>query len=76
MACRLIALNICPGVLLIGISNTARRLIAKAVLYIVEMNIQDAAGCLQLCTIQLSGCKAAFHSVWQSFSERGCYQCL
>ena len=42
VACRLIALDKNPGVRPIGIGDTARRIIAKAVLSIVGADIQEA----------------------------------
>ena len=69
LACRLIALDKCPGVRPIGIGNTARRIITKAVLLIIRDDIQDAAGSVQLCAGQLSGCEAAVHAVRESFAE-------
>ena len=49
VACRLIAFNKCPGVRPIGIGEVVRRIIAKAVLSIVKLDILEAAGSLQLC---------------------------
>lgn len=69
LACRLIALDKCPGVRPIGIGEMARRIIAKAVLVIVRGDVQDAAGSLQLCAGQISGCEAAAHSVRECFQE-------
>ncbi len=59
MACRVIALDKCPGVRPFGIGNTARGLISKAVLSIAKGDIKDAAGSLQPCAGQISGCEAA-----------------
>ena len=59
MACRLIALDKCPGVRPIGICETARRIISKAVLFITKADLQDAAGPLQLCAGQIAGIEAA-----------------
>ena len=67
LACRLIALDKCPGVRPIGIRDTARRIIAKAVLAVIREDVQDAAGSAQLCAGQISGCEAAVHSVRESF---------
>ena len=67
LACRLIALDKCPGVRPIGIGDTARRIIAKAILVTTRGDIQEAAGSIQLCAGQLSGCEAAIHSVRESF---------
>lgn len=48
LACRLIALNKKPGVRPIEIGDTARRIIAKAILTVTRLDIQEAAGSLQL----------------------------
>ena len=69
MACRLIALNKNPGVRPIGIGETPRHLIAKAILSITKGDVQDAAGALQLCTGQISGIEAAVHSVRSLFEK-------
>ena len=69
LASRLIVLDKCPGVRSIGIGDTARRIITKAVLVIVRGDIQDAAGSVQLCTGQASGCEAAIHSVRLGFQD-------
>ena len=48
LASRLIALDKHPGVRPIGIGDTSRRIISKAVLLIVGFDVQQAMGCLQL----------------------------
>ena len=63
MACRLIALNKNPGVRPIGVCETIRRIIAKAVLSVTGADIQDAAGTVQLCAGQKSGTEAAVHAL-------------
>ena len=63
MACRLIALDKNPGVCPIGIGDTARRIIAKAILNITRQDIQEVAGSVQLCAGQISGIEAAVHAV-------------
>ena len=67
LACRLVALDKCPGVCPIGIGDTVRRIMAKAVLEITRVDIQDAAGSVQLCAGQISGCEAAVHFVHENF---------
>ena len=67
MASRLIALDKNPGVRPIGIGDTARRIIAKA---ICRQDIQGAAGSLQLCAGQISGIEAVVHAVRTFVSER------
>ena len=69
LACRLVALDKCPGVRPIGIGDTARRIISKAVLSIVGPDIQDATGCLQMCGGQISGVEAAFHATKSAFDS-------
>ena len=44
LSCRLVALDKNPGVRPFGISEVARRIIAKAVLYTIGGDIQEAAG--------------------------------
>ena len=43
-ACRLIALDKCPGVRPIGVCEVARRIISKAILSIIKPDILEAAG--------------------------------
>ena len=69
IACRLIALDKNPGVRPIGIGDTARRIIAKAVLSIVKADIHEASGCMQLCGGQISGIEAALHAARSSFES-------
>ena len=49
LACRLVALDKCPGVRPIGIGDTARRLITKAVLSVIKDDIMDVAGTTPRC---------------------------
>ena len=69
LACRLIALDKNPGVRPIGIGDTSRRIIAKAVLYIVKTDVQDACGCVQLCGGQISGIEAVAHAVRSAYES-------
>ena len=62
LACRLIALNKNSGVCSVGIGDTARRIIAKAILTITRVGIQEAAGSLQLSAGQISGIEAAVYT--------------
>ena len=68
LACRLIALDKHPGVRPIGIGDTARRIIAKAVLYTIPPDVQAATGCIQLCGGQISGIEAAVHAASSAFA--------
>ena len=76
LACRLIALDKRPGVRPIGIGDTARRIIAKAVLSITQPDIQDALGCQQMCGGQISGIEAAVHAARQAFDSEECESAL
>ena len=58
LACRLIALDKCPGIRPIGICETARRIVSKAILTVIRDDLQDAAGSTQLCA---AGVEAAIH---------------
>ena len=49
IACRLSPLDKRPGVRPIGICETVRRIVGKAVMSIVRQDVQEAAGPLQLC---------------------------
>lgn len=68
-ACRLIALDKHPGVRPIGVGEVARRIISKAILSAVERDIKAAAGNIQLCVGQTSGCEAGFHAMRHIFHE-------
>ena len=69
MANRLIALDKNPGVRPIGIGDTARRIIAKAILNTTRQDIQEVAGSIQLCAGQISGIEAAVHAVRTLFQR-------
>ena len=57
------------GVRPIGIGEVDRRIIGKAVLYTIGGDIKEAAGSIQLCTDQTSGCEAAVHAMNQVYNE-------
>ena len=67
LASRLIVLDKCPGVCPIGIGDTARHIIAKAVLSITRPDIQEMTGCFHMCGGQISGIEAAVHAVRSAF---------
>ena len=71
LACRLIALDKCPGVRPIGVCETVRRIVAKAILSVTKHDIQEAAGTRQLCGGQVAGIEAAVHSVLGNFRAEG-----
>ena len=69
VACRLIALDKCPGVRPIGIGEVARRIIGKAIARVLGHEIQEATGPLQTCAGHLSGCEAAVHAMHQVYED-------
>ena len=70
VACRLIALDKCPGVCPIGIGETVRRIIGKAIASTITEDIQEAAGPLQVCAGHISGCEAAVHAMRQVYESQ------
>ena len=70
VACRLISLNKCPGVRPIGIGETVRRIIGKAIASTITEDIQEAAGPLQVCAGHISGCEAAVHAMRQVYESQ------
>ena len=71
LACRLIALDKNPRVRPIGIGETARRIIAKAVLGVTRPDIQEATGSVQLCAGQTAGVESTVHAVHDCFRQEG-----
>ena len=65
----LIALDKCPGIQPIGVSETVRRIIGKAILKITGDDLLEAAGTSQLCAGQKSGSEAAIHAIRKIFNE-------
>ena len=65
VACRLIPLDKQPGVCLTGIGEVPRCIILKAMPRLVDMDICDACGALQVC----AGCEAAVHAMRQLFQD-------
>ena len=53
----------------IGIGATARQIMAKAILMVTRMDIQEAAGSIQLCAGQISGIEASVHAVRSLFQR-------
>ena len=51
----------------VGIGETSRRIISKAILFMVKTDILEAAGNLQLCAGQEAGCEAAVHAMQSLF---------
>ena len=69
VAGRLIALDKCPGIRPIGIGETLCRIIARAISYVLREDIKTAAGPLQLCAGQASGCETAIHAIKEIMDE-------
>ncbi|MCP4494129.1 MAG: hypothetical protein GY820_43525, partial [Gammaproteobacteria bacterium] len=65
--CRLIPLNKNPGVRPIGIGETFRRIVGKAVSWVLKSDIQEVAGPLQVCTGLKIGAEAAVHYMRKQF---------
>ena len=62
VACRLIALDKCPGVRPIGIGECARWITCEAIASFLSMDNLDTVGLQQLCAGHTSGCEAAVHA--------------
>ena len=67
LASRLVALDKKPGIRPIGVGDTARRIIAKAIMMTLRSDILDVTGTLQLCAGQTAGSEAAIHGVRHLF---------
>ena len=71
LACRLIALDKNPGVRPIGIGETPRRIIAKALLAVTRNDILETVGSSQLCAGQIAGAESAVQAVRECFQLEG-----
>ena len=63
LVCQLIALDKRPGVRPIGVCDVARRIVAKAILQVVDRDIEEACGYLQKCSGLPAGLEAAVHAM-------------
>ena len=68
-ACRLIALDKCPGVRPIGVAEVAQRILGKAILTVIGYDIQQVVETIQLCAGQETESEAAIHAIRQIFNE-------
>ena len=68
-ACRLLALDKCPGVRPIGVGEVVRRIVGKAILTVVKQDIETVAGNIQLCAGQKAGAEAAIHAMRFMFND-------
>ena len=53
----------------IGVGEIVRRIISKAVLFVIKSDVLEAAGTLQLCAGHEAGCEAAIHSMHRIFHD-------
>ena len=67
--CRLIPLSKNPGVRPIGIGEVLRRVMGKAINWILREDIQEAAGSLQAATGLKAGAEAAIHAMRTIFED-------
>ena len=67
VACRLIALDKCPGVRPIGVGECLRRLIGRAVIQCTKEDLLRVIGDQQLCVSHMSGCEPAIHALTDIF---------
>ena len=54
---------------LVGVCETMKRIVAKAVLMIIRQDILDASGSAQVCAGHLAGVEAAVHAVYSLFCD-------
>lgn len=71
IACRLIPLDKRPGVRPIGVCETVRRIMGKAIMRVVRQDVREAVGPLQLCAGQPAGCEVAVHAMAEIFRDAG-----
>ena len=64
---RLIPLNKNPGIRPIGIGEVLRRLVGKSISWVLKLDIQEAAGPLQVSSGRKSGNEAAIHFMREAF---------
>ena len=69
LACRLIPLDKNPGLRPIGIGETLRRILGKAVMSVLKKDVQVGVGNLQLCGGHVGGCEVGVHAVVDMFND-------
>ena len=58
-----------PGVRPIGIGEVVRRIVGKAVIFIIQPEVKRATGARQLCCGQQAGCEAPIHCMTEWFQR-------
>ncbi len=69
LASRLVALDKNPEVRPIGVCETVRRIITKAILAVTREDVQEVAGSMQMCAGQAAGAEAGVHGIRESFHD-------
>ena len=69
LASRLIPLDKLLGVRPIGVCEVVRRILEKALMDVVRLDVLEATGPLQLSRGQQSGCEAAIHALREVFQD-------
>ena len=69
MAGHLIALDKYPGVRPIGVGETLRRILAKAVIMVTRSDTEDVCGVDQLSAVVKAGMEGAIHPMWEMFDK-------
>ena len=69
MSSRLIALDKCPGVHPVGMSETLRRIVGKTVCMATCVDIEDLCGTDQLCGGIRSGIEGVIHAMNDWFAQ-------
>ena len=68
-ACRLIAIDKCPGVRPIGVGETLRRVVGKIVCMLTRPDAEEVAGVNQLCAGTKAGMEATIHVINDLFED-------
>ena len=66
---RLIALDKNPGMRLIGVGETLRRIVGKAVGHLTRLDIEEVCGVSQLCPGLKAGIEGRVHAICELFSR-------
>ena len=69
LSCRLIPLDMNPGLRLIGVGEVIRRIVGKVIVSTLQDDIITSVEPLQVCAIQESGCEAAVYAMYKMHKE-------